>query len=279
MKSEITVGIETITPEVASKMLESSVGNFRNIDRGRVAKYAAEMISGKWLFNGETIKLNGTCVIDGQHRLAAIVKSGVTVECVVIRNLDKMTGVTIDCGKGRTLSDWVKYRGIKNAVSVTSMARNVVLYNAGRWGSQSVSSGYTKDSDIIEYIESHNEQLQAAHHISDPCAAIIPRSFLGALLVIACGGRSPSENNMCNWFCDALHSGSGLNEGEPVLVLRNKMIGVEKSRRESLFLQKMVLTLAWNKTIKGERVKILKYALTGPTASNPIDTIDPAPWE
>lgn len=279
MKSEITVGIETITPEVASKMLESSVGNFRNIDRGRVAKYAAEMISGKWLFNGETIKLNGACVIDGQHRLAAIVKSGVTVECVVIRNLDKMTGVTIDCGKGRTLSDWVKYRGIKNAVSVTSMARNVVLYNAGRWGSQSVSSGYIKDSDIIEYIESHSEQLQAAHHISDPCAAIIPRSFLGALLVIACGGRPPSENNMCNWFCDALHSGSGLNEGEPVLVLRNKMIGVEKSRRESLFLQKMVLTLAWNKTIKGERVKILKYALTGPTASNPINAIDPAPWE
>lgn len=279
MKSDITVGIETITPEAAAQMLENSVGNFRKIDRGRVAKYAAEMSDGKWLFNGETIKLNGTCVIDGQHRLAAIVKSGVTVECLVIRNLDKMTGVTIDCGKGRTLSDWVKYRGIKNAVSVTSMARNVVLYNAGRWGSQSVSSGYTKDSDIIEYIESHNDQLQGAHHLSDPCAAIIPRSFLGALLVIACGGRSPSENNMCKWFCTALHTGSGLNEGEPVLVLRNKMIGVEKSRRESLFLQKMVLTLAWNKTIKGERVKILKYALTGPTAANPINTIEPAPWE
>jgi hypothetical protein len=279
MKSEITVGIETITPKAASKMLESSVGNFRNIDKGRVAKYAAEMISGKWLFNGETMKLSGTCVIDGQHRLAAIVKSGVTVECVVIRNLDKMTGVTIDCGKGRTLSDWAKYRGIKNAASVTSMARNVVLYNAGRWGSQNVSSCYTKDSDIVEYIELHNEQLQAAQHIADPCRAIVPRSFLGALLVIACGGRPPSENNMCNWFCDALHSGIGLNEGEPVLVLRNKLVGVEKSRRESRFLQKMVLTLAWNKTIKGERVKLLKYALTGPSAANPINTIDPAPWE
>lgn len=279
MSGDVTVAIETITPDKASLMLKHSVGNFRKIDRNRVAKYAAEMTAKKWMFNGETIKLNGECVIDGQHRLAAIVKSGETIECVVIRNLDKMTGVTIDCGKGRTLSDWVKYRGIKNAVSVTSMARNIVLYNAGRWGSQSVSSGYTKDSEIIEYIEASNELLQAAHHMADPCAPIIPRSFLGALLVIACGGKAPSENAMCKWFCDALHSGSGLNDGEPVLVLRNKMICVEKSRRESLFLQKMVLTLAWNKTVKGERVKILKYALTGPTAANPINLIEPAPWE
>jgi len=279
MNKDITVAIETITPESAAKMLEHSVGNFRKIDRGRVSKYAAEMTSGKWMFNGETIKLNGTSVIDGQHRLAAVVKSGVTIECVVIRNLDKMTGVTIDCGKGRTLSDWVKYRGIKNAVSVTSMARNIVLYKAGRWGSQSVSSGYTKDSEIIEYIESNNDSLQASHHLSDPCASIIPRSFLGALLVIACGDKSPADNNMCNWFCKALHSGIGLTDGEPVLVLRNKMVGVEKSRRESLFLQKMVLTLAWNKTINGERVKILRFALTGPAATNPINNIELAPWE
>jgi len=115
--------------------------------------------------------------------------------------------------------------------------------------------------------------------MSDSCASIIPRSFLGALLVIACGDRSPAENSMCNWFCKSLHTGAGLTDGEPVLVLRNKMVGVDKSRRESLFLQKMVLTLAWNKTVKGERVKILKFALTGPTATNPINTIELAPWE
>jgi hypothetical protein len=279
MTLKVTASIEHITPVIAAAMLKNSIGNFRTLDRNRVVKYAAEMIAGKWMFNGETIKLNGTCVIDGQHRLSAVVKSGVGIDCVVVRNLDKMTGVTIDCGKGRSLSDWVKYRGIKNAVSVTSIARNVLLYNAGRWGSQSVSSAYTKDSDIIEYIESHEKLLQAAHHMSDTCAAIIPRSFLGALLVIACGDQSPEENTMCNWFCKALASGVGLTEGEPVLVLRNKMSGVEKSRRESLFLQKMVLTLAWNKTIKGERVKLLKFALTGPTATNPINVIEPAPWE
>jgi hypothetical protein len=279
MSDGVRVDVEMITPTIAKQLLDGSAGNFRCIDRGRVAKYAAEMTAGRWNFNGETIKLNGTMIIDGQHRLAAIVKSDVAVKCIVIRNLDKTAGMTIDCGKGRTIADWVRFRQLKNANSITAMSRQVMAYKHGKWGLQTVPVGVIKDSEIIDYVEANNDLLQATHNLVSACHAVVQRSFLGSLMLIACDGKSPADNPLCNWFCKSLQNGIGLSEGEPVLALRNKFVGVEKARKESPFLQKMLLTLAWNKTVKGEPVKCLKYALTGPTASKPINTIELAPWE
>lgn len=279
MSGEISVVVEMITPTAAKQLLDGSSGNFRCIDRGRVAKYAAEMLSGKWDFNGETIKLNGSMIIDGQHRLAAIVKSDVAVKCIVIRNLDQSAGMTIDSGKGRTIADWVRFKKLKNANSITAMARQVFGYRNGRWGVQNIGGSVIKDSEIIEYIESNNDVLQSAHNLASPCHTLIQRSLLGSLIVIACDGRPPGENRLCRWFCESLSTGVGLGENEPVLHLRNKFSEVQKARKESPFLQKMLLTLAWNKTARGESVKMLKYALTGPSATKPIDTIELAPWE
>lgn len=276
MGDNISVAVEIITPSVAAALLKTSTGNFRRLDKTRVAKYASEMEIGRWDFNGETIKLNGSMVIDGQHRLAAIVRSKVPVKCIVVRNLDQSAGMTIDSGKGRTIADWMRFKGVKNAKSVTAIARLIMMYRYGRWGCQGVMSGLIKDSEVIDYIEGNEGHLQAAHHMA-ATNGMVQSSLLSALVVIACDGLNPLENALCVWFCEALKNGVNLSDREPVLALRNRFAGVAVARRDSPFMQKMMLTLAWNKTVRQEPTKLLKFTLTGPSATEPINTIEFAP--
>lgn len=49
----------------------------------------AEMQDGKWKLNGKTICFDRTGrLLNGQHRLSAVVRSGVSLTTVVVRGLD-----------------------------------------------------------------------------------------------------------------------------------------------------------------------------------------------
>jgi hypothetical protein len=83
------------------------------------------MSAGRWISNGETFKraTNGT-LLDGQHRLTAIVLSGVTLEeAVVISDLAPETQDTMDQGRARTVADVLGINAVKNASIVASVAR------------------------------------------------------------------------------------------------------------------------------------------------------------
>jgi hypothetical protein len=73
---EPVVAIETITPKQAQVILAHNDRN-RSLASSRVTVYSGAMLAGEWRMNGETIKFNGDgTLLDGQHRLAAVVRSG-----------------------------------------------------------------------------------------------------------------------------------------------------------------------------------------------------------
>lgn len=77
---------ETITPEVAAEFLKFNTRS-RPINQERVDRYCKLMQDGLWKTERGSIKLFGNGEIaDGQHRLSAIVKCGITLELWVTRN-------------------------------------------------------------------------------------------------------------------------------------------------------------------------------------------------
>lgn len=70
------------------------------------------MERGEWELNGETIKVaeDGT-LIDGQHRLQAVVESGVSIETVIVWDLPLAAQDTIDTGRRRRLADVLAIEG------------------------------------------------------------------------------------------------------------------------------------------------------------------------
>ena len=84
MKTEI----KEITPDLAFEMLKSNTLN-RPLKKSLIEYYASQMKSGQWRLTGQGISISDANeLIDGQHRLAAIVKSKTTQKMLIIHNLD-----------------------------------------------------------------------------------------------------------------------------------------------------------------------------------------------
>lgn len=97
-----------VYPALAEKWLATSLGN-RGVSRPRVLAFAESMNSGRWELNGNTIvfDVDGT-LVDGHHRLHAVVQSGKTIPFLVVRGVSPSARVTIDTGRVRTLRDQVR---------------------------------------------------------------------------------------------------------------------------------------------------------------------------
>jgi hypothetical protein len=122
---------EVITPELAEIYLAKTFGN-RPIKSRKVQEYAAAMKAGKWYMTGETIKFDVIgSLVDGHHRLHAIVKSGAAAKIAVIRDLPFEAVNSLDQGVKRTTGDVLAMRGIDNYNLVGAVARVLAYYTQG----------------------------------------------------------------------------------------------------------------------------------------------------
>jgi len=81
--------IVTITPELARELLSRSGQPSRALSQAHIERLAAALRSGEWKYNGDTIKISENHeVLDGQHRLWAIVKANRAIETTILSEQD-----------------------------------------------------------------------------------------------------------------------------------------------------------------------------------------------
>lgn len=267
----MNISIETITPGMAQDYLKRNVNNFRTPDKNRVSRYAKDMERGAWDFTGDTIKFNGDSLLDGQHRLMACVKSGKPFTTVVVRGAQE--SFNVDRGRPRSIGQWLKHEGIKNANNIAAIARQALLYEQHGIvsGSDSITIGIT-DKDVIDFAVKHNDALQAAHQLATKQSICI-NSCLAAVLYSGSGERLATENKTCVWFAESLASGANLGEDEPVSRLRNSLIRHRAASKVPTNIQKQMIVKAWNLTVEGKSCKQLLVRLTGPAKTRPATEI------
>lgn len=148
--SKPTVEIMKVTPKWATERLDAHdkairEGKFRQrpMNDNAVNRYADDMRASNWALTGQGITFDEDGnLIDGQHRLAAIVKAGVPVEMVVTFGVPSTVarGVatidTIDIGRGRSMAQQLKIDGMEYYSEVGSAAR-ITLLMAVPWISNS----------------------------------------------------------------------------------------------------------------------------------------------
>lgn len=156
----MTITQETITPKMAQEYLKCNVANYRSISRQRVMSYSNDMLNGSWQSNGEAIKFDEQGnLLDGQHRLHAIVKAGVPVNMIVIRGLGQETNI-FDIGMGRSLGQIAQASGFTNgrihviaamANAICSNFNNNTLYGRGQ---------------VLKYMQDHADDLTLALNVT-----------------------------------------------------------------------------------------------------------------
>jgi len=94
-----------VDPSDAKSLLERNTNN-RKLRETVVDYYANEMINGNWVDNGDPIRIaRSGRLLNGQHRLSAVVKAGVSLPFHFLSNLSEESFEQMDNGAKRTLND------------------------------------------------------------------------------------------------------------------------------------------------------------------------------
>jgi hypothetical protein len=167
---------ERITPELAKLYLEKNFADQRKVIQADVDKYAHAMTNGLWRENGNPLKFDEAgFLVDGQHRLLAIIQSGVAVEMYVMYGVSVEAVPTIDTGRHRSGRDAIVIAGLPAdyADAVSALVRRIILFKEGsrrvlsgkhRSGRQSAGNRERKigELEIVEFYKQHPNLLSYA---------------------------------------------------------------------------------------------------------------------
>lgn len=111
-----------VGPELAEEFLRKNTKNYRKYRPWVAKKYADDMRNNRWKINGESICFNSKGeLVNGQHRLEAIVMTGITIPIVVVYDVDDEV-VTFDIGFTRSSVDIARAMDSNNKYSTNLLA-------------------------------------------------------------------------------------------------------------------------------------------------------------
>jgi hypothetical protein len=252
MKSEVI----TITPGIAKEWLLLNCNN-RPINSGTVTQYAKDMLSGNWQLNGETIKFSSEGkLLDGQHRLAAIVRAEVSIPMLVVRELSSDSFSTIDVGLRRSTAQILHMAGFKNTSALAAAARWVVILDKG------IKEGYKiAQSEIAQAIEQHPLlNHYSDFHMGKKSKRILPSCCL-AVFVLA---GEKYERQKVDEFYSSVLSGEGLLQGDPAYVLREKFVTSTRSSRIDQEVAVGYTIKCVRAHVEGKRMQVLRFGKDEP---------------
>lgn len=256
---ELEIKKQLITPSIAKELIERNTFN-RKVSQPIVMRYADDMKNGKWKENtGETMKIAKTGgILDGQHRLLAIIKSNCSIYFHIAYNLDDNVFDVLDTGKSRNASDCFTVAGVKLSNTIPSIIAHYNLLNEGKKRGQQVNSKSTNADLLLQYREDEmfwQNIAKSAHNWYSAFAKILPPSYIGGFYAHFYK-LNPSKAEM---FMNQLCTGSDISN-QTINLLRNKLMQDKMSPRKMPPTLKMALIIkTWNHYINGNHVKILKF--------------------
>ena len=159
--TSIEMKVESITPEIAAEMLLCNVSN-RPASKAVIAQYARDMKSGNWDVTGESIKFDADGkLLDGQHRLRAVIASQTSIESVIIRGLCDNARLVMDTGKGRTTRDALALVGEINCTDLAACVRAAIAYQSNMKDGGSVR---ISNHEVMGWLELNPDMRDAVRY-------------------------------------------------------------------------------------------------------------------
>ncbi|MYX28957.1 hypothetical protein GTY75_20375 [Streptomyces sp. SID8381] len=255
-----------VTPELAETLLSRAVVN-RRLDWGQVDFLADSIIRGEWQLTHQGIALDGPLdtgsLLDGQHRLNAIIKAGISVWLYVFEGLPRTAFPVLDTGKRRSGVDTLSATGEKYLPLLHSTIRHVLLFknmpdsswtgNGSRIANGRILAAYNEDSDM------YREAVMMGRNISKHVFASQTAVAVGYFVTT----EAAPAVKVASWI-DGLTSGANLEVGDPRLALL-KVPHIQKRgtrRRYTMREQVAMYIKAWNAWVREEKIDNLRFRKT-----------------
>jgi len=243
---------ELITPEQAKIMLASNIENNRCVRSATVAQYANDMLNGEWEYNGETIKFGEDGdLLDGQHRLLAIIRSGISIKIDIVRNLKKTAFKTIDRGRSRSIGDIFRTEGEQHYAQLAAAINWLARWKNRNPIPKARGGASMSANDAMVLLEEHPNIRDSVHYVTRR-QGMLKNLCAPSVVSFACYLFSEKSRKDAELFVYRLCNGNDLSMNHPILVTRHRMINMKNARMifpdyEYLAL----LILAWNNVRRG----------------------------
>ena len=212
-----------VTPEMAAAWLEKNTHN-RDIRQADINQYARDMKNGDWQLTHHGVAFNCEDVlIDGQHRLWAVIESGATVPMLVTYGLPIEVQLVIDDNFQRGSKDFLTLTDKFGRVTATECAvLKRMLKGVGGWARLSHP----------EELSAFGLHLAAVRFSLSAFQTKVARvTSASVLAVVARAYYSPYDKADILAFCEVMHSGICQNKKlKPALLLREALMRGSKGK-------------------------------------------------
>ncbi|MFZ0018427.1 MAG: hypothetical protein WAL10_13945, partial [Acetobacteraceae bacterium] len=213
--------VETITPERAEEYLAANRGN-RNIVQSHVAAMARDIRNGQWMFNAQPICFSRAGrLLNGQHRLSAVLEAGQPIEVLVMRGLPEEAFETYDkqAKKAPAVDEMFEDFGDKALISATAVLLwRRELKPAGEPNARPTAS------EIRDVITAHPELMRLRGF-----ARKLVHYGRSSALVYAGYRVMRDDPELGHVFLDRLETAANLPAGHIILRLRDRLIDLRKA--------------------------------------------------
>ena len=155
----IDYSLEFITPEKAQFYLEKNFENNRKISTNNLEELKKEMKNSRFILSDSAICLDvdGT-LVNGQHRLLAVVQTGMTQPFLVVKNMPSKSKQIMDVGKSRCMSDRITVSGVRISRRDCATIRHAMASLGHTIGTEQYARP-CHDSIVAETYLKHNQFL------------------------------------------------------------------------------------------------------------------------
>lgn len=254
--------IVNVSPQMAEDMLARNLDNRPLRMKGSarsVEAYSAAMSRGEWLMNGEAVIVSREGYLnDGQHRLHAVVHSGVTIPMHVVFGVDRDSRHTVDQGAARTPGNILAMHGEKNTTQLATALQFVFCHdNMNRAFSYRPSPEQLLDT--LDQNPGLRDAVRSIYALA--CEFNLSRGYTAGAFYVC--GRKSAE--LASEFLDGVTTGLNVNDQtSPIYRLRKRYMEHALKRENLPSVEQAALFIkGFNAFRKGTPVHSLRWRRHG----------------
>lgn len=257
---DLEAEVRMITPEDAKALIDRAGNEKRNRPKrlAHVAKFIGIIERGEWVLNGEPIILDKEGhLLDGQHRLSAIIETGKGVPMLVVLNGVPWKDVmkTVDAGRNRSIADVLSLSGFSNTNA---------LAGAIKWCYPPLMRGHSPThqslvsltaDQALGFLRGKGRELPTwvtrilPHADALKTINISPSMICGLSFLFR-----QADSVMADKFIDLVAIGPGTGQKDhPIHLLRNRLMAQSRSSKLTRSCTSAFLVIAWNHLVEGIR--------------------------
>ena len=252
---KVTASIIFLDPKKAKELFESNADNQRNVKPANLRKIEGAIRSGKFALNGESIIRSETGrLLNGQHRVIAVMNTGIGVWTVLVEGVSDDCFATMDSGSSRSMADVCRIAGDGDVNNLSATIQRLAEYMEGadKIG-LSIPFSHAQLWDVREVAQGVENSISAVRK-SHRFVSISRAAWLHYVGQQECPAA-------CEQFFQWLGDTSNTKKPDAIYLLQKRGADAKLKKAPLPLREQMaILIKAWNAFVEDKPISVLRWS-------------------